>query len=233
MSRLKFSASAIVRNEAGHFLLIKREDLRIWTPPGGQVDYGETIEEAARREAFEETGVEVAIDKLHGIYRFEFSRKTTLNFVYNAHPIGGKPTPSIESIDVRYFSPDALPDRMHAIARQRIDNVLAGRYGILVDQPIIAWQRVAVAWLFRLRDWRNRYLLRRPTPPQSFYRAFFQAQVDGEIVETLEASEREVPWIRLQACAEKQIGRSLSNPRVVDVQTDIEGRAATIIVAFD
>ncbi len=48
-------------------LLIQRSDLPVWALPGGGVDNGESVAQAATREALEETGLEVALTRLVGI----------------------------------------------------------------------------------------------------------------------------------------------------------------------
>lgn len=52
----------------GRVLLTRREDFDVWCLPGGQVDAGESLAEAARREVREETGLEVRIERLVGMY---------------------------------------------------------------------------------------------------------------------------------------------------------------------
>ena len=57
--------------ERGSILLVKRriDPYRgLWAIPGGFVEEGETVEQAAAREAFEETGVRIKIKKLVGVY---------------------------------------------------------------------------------------------------------------------------------------------------------------------
>ena len=60
-----------IYDENKKFILIKRgnEPFKdFWALPGGFVDYGETVEDAARREALEETSIEVELKKLVGVY---------------------------------------------------------------------------------------------------------------------------------------------------------------------
>ncbi len=54
--------------QAGQILLIQREDFEVWGLPGGQVEAGESIAQAAMREARAETGLDVELTRLVGIY---------------------------------------------------------------------------------------------------------------------------------------------------------------------
>ena len=58
--------TAIIKD--GKILLTKREDFEVWCIPGGAVDPGESVAQAAIREALEETGLHVEITRLVGIY---------------------------------------------------------------------------------------------------------------------------------------------------------------------
>jgi ADP-ribose pyrophosphatase YjhB (NUDIX family) len=100
-----------VVNDAGEILLIRRTDNGNWAVPGGAIDLGESVAQAAVRETLEESGIECAITGIVGIYsdpkhvilytsngeaRQEFS------IVLTARPLGGQPTPSSESSEVRW-----------------------------------------------------------------------------------------------------------------------------------
>jgi ADP-ribose pyrophosphatase YjhB (NUDIX family) len=127
-------ANAIVINEAGEVLLIKRSDNGRWCLPGGHVDYGETIAQTAVREAFEETGVQIEVERLSGVYSQPYRAVEGLerpsHYVIVAlvcRPVGGELTPSTESTDVRYFAPDQLPDTLWSWHRARIEDALQNR----------------------------------------------------------------------------------------------------------
>jgi ADP-ribose pyrophosphatase YjhB (NUDIX family) len=62
------SVNVVVVNEAGEVLLIRRSDNGNWALPGGAVDLGESVAQAAVRETVEETGVVCRITGLVGIY---------------------------------------------------------------------------------------------------------------------------------------------------------------------
>jgi ADP-ribose pyrophosphatase YjhB (NUDIX family) len=100
------AVNVVVVNDAGEILLIRRTDNGSWALPGGAIDLGESVAQAAVRETLEESGIECAITGLVGIYsdprhvilytsngeaRQEFS------IVLTARPLSGQPTPSSEA----------------------------------------------------------------------------------------------------------------------------------------
>ncbi|MFZ3577782.1 NUDIX hydrolase [Virgibacillus sp. DJP39] len=95
------SAATIVINEEGKLLLIKGPR-RGWEMPGGQVEEGESLSDAAIRETKEESGIDVEIVKYCGIY--QNVSKSICNTLFLAKPIGGQLTTSSESLEVGYFS---------------------------------------------------------------------------------------------------------------------------------
>jgi ADP-ribose pyrophosphatase YjhB (NUDIX family) len=62
------SANVVVSNNSGEILMIRRSDNDNWALPGGAMDLGESMPEAAVRETLEETGVRVEITGIVGIY---------------------------------------------------------------------------------------------------------------------------------------------------------------------
>jgi 8-oxo-dGTP diphosphatase len=67
--RHSVSVAAVITDDHGRALLAQRRDNRHWEPPGGVLELGETIEDGLRREAREETGLEVEPIALTGVYK--------------------------------------------------------------------------------------------------------------------------------------------------------------------
>lgn len=131
------SVNVVVVNEAGEILLIQRTDNGNWAVPGGAMDLGESIAEAAVRETREETGIECELSGLVGIYTnphhvIEYTSdgevRQEFSIVFTARPIRGEPTPSSESAHVVWVSPGKLDEfRMHPSMRQRLGHYMEGR----------------------------------------------------------------------------------------------------------
>ena len=94
------SAATIVINEIDELLLIKGPR-RGWEMPGGQVEEGESIRNAAIRETKEESGIDVEITQFCGV--FQNVQGSICNTLFLAKPIGGVPTTSPESLEVGFF----------------------------------------------------------------------------------------------------------------------------------
>ena len=116
------SAATIVLNEKGELLLIKGPR-RGWEMPGGQVEEGESLKEAAVRETKEESGIDVEVIKFCGIYQNVSG--SVCNTLFLARPIGGEPTISSESLEVGFFP---LQEALQMVTwnnfRQRIEDCL-------------------------------------------------------------------------------------------------------------
>ncbi|WP_174495524.1 NUDIX hydrolase [Salirhabdus euzebyi] len=94
------SAATIVINEKNEILLIKGPR-RGWEMPGGQVENGESLKDAAIRETKEESGIDIEITKFCGV--FQNVSGSIVNTLFLGKPIGGKPSTSCESLEVGFY----------------------------------------------------------------------------------------------------------------------------------
>ncbi|MGQ0548433.1 MAG: NUDIX domain-containing protein [Armatimonadota bacterium] len=118
------AASAAIFNEVGDVLLVRLSyDQRQWTTPGGGIDPGESPAEAAVREAREETGLDVEIEALYGVYWRRDNEQIV--FAFRCRVVGGALAPDgKEILEARYFPPDALPRPMTNGALLRVTDAL-------------------------------------------------------------------------------------------------------------
>ncbi len=117
----KPSVALLCRNERGEILLAKRNcdpGKGRWCLPGGFIEMGESVQQAAVREFREETGlqgellrvVDVA-SKINGFYG------DVVVIAFEMRPIGGTMAAGDDAAEVAWFAPDSLPDlafRSHA-----------------------------------------------------------------------------------------------------------------------
>jgi len=136
------AVNVAVTNEAGELLLIRRSDNDNWALPGGGVDIGESLTQAAVRETREESGIECQVTGLSGIYtdprhvilytsngevRQEFS------IVLTARATGGVLAVSSETTQARWVKVGDLASyEMDRSMRLRVSHVLERR-----DRPYI------------------------------------------------------------------------------------------------
>jgi ADP-ribose pyrophosphatase YjhB (NUDIX family) len=94
----------------GGIVLLKRgvePALGKWVFPGGYVDRGESVQEAAVRETKEESRLDVKLNALLNVY--SYPRSPNVIVVYTAEVIGGTLTAADESVEARVFSPGEVP----------------------------------------------------------------------------------------------------------------------------
>jgi len=130
------AASAVITEEQGRVLLGKRTDNSLWTIPGGTMKPGETIADTAIREVMEETGIDVEVVSLIGIYSnpshvVEYSDgevRQQFSVCFACRRVGGELATSDETSEVGYFSSDELEDmEIHPSIRLRIQHSLEDR----------------------------------------------------------------------------------------------------------
>lgn len=117
----KASASVYVLDDHGRLLLLRRADNDLWTIPTGGIKKGETVAEAGVRECFEETGIEVEVTGLVGVFSdpghvIAYTKgdkivevRQPINICLRARPVGGTITPApAEATEVRWVPVDEV-----------------------------------------------------------------------------------------------------------------------------
>ena len=132
--RMQLGVNVVLRDQAGRVLLARRDRPPIWNLPGGGVEPGETPWAAAVRETLEEVGLVVSVRSLAGIYDRCPDGDPVL--VFRADITGGTLTTTVESVQVDWFAPDALPEPINPYQIRRIaDAVHSGPEAVLCHQP--------------------------------------------------------------------------------------------------
>jgi len=116
--------------DAGRVLLGLRRDIDWWNLPGGGMDAGETVDEAICREVREETGLEVEVERLVGVYSKPQKQEVVLTF--RCRVIGGTLQETEEIRENRYFAPDALPANTLPKHRQRVEDAMLNQPGAII-----------------------------------------------------------------------------------------------------
>ena len=109
MNKDKFTigAFAIILDKEDRILLCHRRDRDIWNLPGGSLEKGESPWECVKREVKEETGLDVKIVRLVGIY--SKPNKDEIVFQFLCEPTGGKLKLNDEADKIEYFTCSRIP----------------------------------------------------------------------------------------------------------------------------
>jgi len=169
---------AVIKDDK--ILLTQREDFETWILPGGGVDEGESVAQAAIRETKEETGLDVDLTKLVGIY---FRKSEIFNdhiVLFAANPIGGeiKCQPG-ETIAVEWFPFSQIPGPLSLGHRRRIKDVISNAGGgvcITQDLNLPNFPNVSRKELYALRDQSG-------LSRQDFYLKLIDSAIAREVVE--------------------------------------------------
>ncbi len=132
-------ASIIVEDSLGRILMQQRSDDGTWSYPGGRIEIDETVEDAARREVFEECGLRVGEMDLLGVFSGQElnhvypngNEVCGIDIVYVSHDYSG----SLESWDgeakaMGFYPIDALPEPISAMNAKQLDAYLQLRTNI-------------------------------------------------------------------------------------------------------
>lgn len=115
---LMVGAAILIVDEQNRLLLMKRSDSSFWGPPGGAVEPGEVVEEAARRETLEETGLEVGKMSLFGVfsgpelfYKYPNGDEVyNVTIVYLSRDVSGEIQLSSEHTEWSWFVGNDIPE---------------------------------------------------------------------------------------------------------------------------
>jgi ADP-ribose pyrophosphatase YjhB (NUDIX family) len=131
---LRIGCSATIFDEARKkVLLTRRKDNSLWCLPGGHMESGESVEECCMREVFEETGLEVRVKRLTGVYSNPdqlviYPDGKQAHFVvmnFEVEVVGGELGLSNETSEAGYFSPAEIASMpMHDRHADRVKDAL-------------------------------------------------------------------------------------------------------------
>jgi len=110
--RFQIGVFSVIYDAQNRILFNHRRDLDLWDLPGGGMNHGELPTDTAIRETKEETGFDIAIDRLVMIYSKPPPQDDDLIFIYSGHITGGVATTSDESDDVRFFATNEFPENI-------------------------------------------------------------------------------------------------------------------------
>lgn len=134
MPALAVNVAVIHQNK---ILLTQREDFETWILPSGGVENGESLAQAALRETKEETGLDVELTGLVGVYSRLSNMAPVHAILFTAKPVGGEiKCQEGETIAVDWFDFDALPTPLSAGHEKRISDAISGLRGTAVLQEL-------------------------------------------------------------------------------------------------
>ena len=135
---MKVGVGVILVDDTGRVLLEKRSDNGMWGLPGGGIEPGESVCETALREVKEETGLDIEITGLVGVYSEPWAGRIVtypdngdvrhlVDIVLIAGIISGEMIISSESLDLRFFNPNSFPTELVPPAKKPLQDFVAGK----------------------------------------------------------------------------------------------------------
>lgn len=135
------TAAVILDDTRGNVLLHLRDDQPMWSLPGGPPDFGESFSAATVREVKEETGVNVRIVRLIGVYSnpafwiFSYpdgNRAHAFAAAFECSVVSGKLVPNMkDSLEVKWFPADDLPENVMPMHPKVIADCIDGAEGVI------------------------------------------------------------------------------------------------------
>jgi ADP-ribose pyrophosphatase YjhB (NUDIX family) len=175
----------IVVAQNGSVLMIQRDDIRTWAPPGGSLDAGEMPTDAVVREVEEETGYKVLPVRLVGLRYVPIEPWGYLSFVFRCLLRGGDAKLSSESRQVGFIPTNPIKVPMARLHRQSTDAALSHRGGPpnwetyqmrVIDKVGVA---IIFGMLYPLRNATRRLTGKKYVPPPSWHIAASTVIDDG------------------------------------------------------
>ena len=151
--------SVVLSSDHRQVLLLRREVFILWDLPGGGIEKHEEPVEAAVREAHEETGYQIAIERFVGLYAHQsvYGPGDQLTHAFRGRVVGGKARPfNLESTGLRWFPVTRLPRGLQPLHRQIIADALSEdaapfeRY-----MPFSLWKLYPARVVFLFLRWMN------------------------------------------------------------------------------
>ncbi|HSL47325.1 MAG TPA: NUDIX hydrolase [Anaerolineales bacterium] len=126
---LLVGAAVLMLDEQNHLLMMKRSDIGCWGIPGGAMEPGEAVEDAAKREASEETNLEIGEMRLFGVfsgpqlyYKYPNGDEVyNVSIVYLCRDWCGEIRLNDEHSEWRWFSANEIPDSISPPIRPVIE----------------------------------------------------------------------------------------------------------------
>jgi len=125
------SVTAVVTNDVGELLLVHKTDNGLWALPGGGMDPGESIAQAAVRETKEETGMDIEVTGVVGLYTNpnhviaydDGEVRQQCSVCFTTRLVGGQLATSSETSEVGFVALERLDElNIHPSMRLRIDH---------------------------------------------------------------------------------------------------------------
>lgn len=125
------SVSAVIFNpQKTSVLLLKRRDIPVWVLPGGGIEEGESPEEAALREAEEETGLKLQLERKIAFYSPQ-NQLTRPTHFFECSVKEGTPKTGAETREIAFFSLSSLPKKLVPFYKTWIDDALLQKKEVL------------------------------------------------------------------------------------------------------
>ncbi|KGX84151.1 NUDIX hydrolase [Pontibacillus marinus] len=130
-------AGAIIQDKLGRLLLQKRGDNHQWGFPGGCIEIGESAEETVIREVKEETGFDININGMIGVYSKYFheypngDKAQTICVFFDCSLIGGEmKIDQSETLELEFFDIEQIPPLFHQQHCDALEDFLNNKRGV-------------------------------------------------------------------------------------------------------